>query len=101
MASITSAGVGSGLDLERIIKASVDAEDIPKLQSFAVKKQSLQVELSAVGEIKSAISQLEGSIKKLADIDNLRNVHRVFLNQVKATLFLLQQREILQQVHLM
>ena len=70
MASITSAGVGSGLDLERIIKASVDAEDIPKLQSFAVKKQSLQVELSAVGEIKSAISQLEGSIKKLADIDN-------------------------------
>lgn len=70
MASITSAGVGSGLDLESIIKASVDAENIPKLQKFAEKQESLQVELSALGEVKSAVSKLNDTVDKLSDIDN-------------------------------
>ena len=70
MASITSAGVGSGLDLESIIKASIDAENIPKLQAFAAKEESLQKELSSIDTISSAISQLESTIEKLSDIDN-------------------------------
>ncbi len=70
MPLITSAGIGSGLDLESIIKASVDAERLPKLQSLAVRQESLQVELSALGEVRSAMSQLEGTIAKLADMDN-------------------------------
>lgn len=70
MPLITSAGVGSGLDLESIIKASVDAENIPKMQSFAKKEESLQVELSAIGEVKSAISKLKDTFEKLADIEN-------------------------------
>jgi len=70
MASITSAGVGSGLDLESIIKASLDAENIPKLQAFATKEESLQKELSSIDTISSAISQLESTVKKLSDIDN-------------------------------
>ncbi|QUI63001.1 flagellar filament capping protein FliD [Pseudoalteromonas sp. A22] len=70
MPLITSAGVGSGLDLESIIKASVDAENVPKMQRFAAKQESLKVELSSVGEVKSAISKLKDTIEKLADIDN-------------------------------
>ncbi|WP_440055616.1 flagellar filament capping protein FliD [Pseudoalteromonas sp. T1lg65] len=70
MPLITSAGVGSGLDLESIIKASIDAENRPKMINFAQKQESLKVELSAVGEIKSAISKLKDTIEKLADIDN-------------------------------
>lgn len=70
MPLITSAGVGSGLDLESIIKASVDAENVPKMQSFAKKEESLQVELSAIGEVKSAISKLKDTFEKLADIEN-------------------------------
>lgn len=70
MPLITSAGIGSGLDLESIIKASVDSENIPKMQSFAAKQDSLKVELSAVGEVKSAISKLNDTIEKLADIEN-------------------------------
>lgn len=70
MASITSAGVGSGLDLESIIKASIDAENIPKLQSFAKKEEAITVELSALSEVKSAMTQLNDVIEKLADIDN-------------------------------
>jgi flagellar hook-associated protein 2 len=70
MPLITSAGIGSGLDLESIIKASVDAESRPKMISFIEKEERLQVELSAVGEIKSAISKLNDTIEKLADSDN-------------------------------
>jgi flagellar hook-associated protein 2 len=70
MPLITSAGIGSGLDLESIIKASVDAENRPKMISFIEKEERLQVELSAVGEIKSAISKLNDTIEKLADSNN-------------------------------
>ena len=70
MALITSAGVGSGLDLESIISATLSAENTPKLQALAEKEESLQVELSSLGEVKSAMSKLQDTIEKLADIDN-------------------------------
>ncbi|GLX83125.1 flagellar filament capping protein FliD [Thalassotalea eurytherma] len=70
MALITSAGVGSGLDLESIISATLDAENLPKLQKFQEKEGELTVELSAVGAVKSSLSSLEDVIEKLADIDN-------------------------------
>lgn len=70
MALITSAGVGSGLDLESIISATLSAESTPKLQAFAAKEETLQVELSSLGEVKSAMSKLQDTIEKLADIDN-------------------------------
>ena len=46
MASITSAGIGSGLDLESIITASVNAERAPKLRAIVRREDSLKVELS-------------------------------------------------------
>ncbi|CAM3937448.1 flagellar filament capping protein FliD [Pseudoalteromonas byunsanensis] len=70
MPLITSAGIGSGLDLESIIKASVDAENRPKMLSFIKKEETLQVELSAIGEVKSAMSKLQDIVKKLADPEN-------------------------------
>ncbi|WMN59375.1 flagellar filament capping protein FliD [Pseudoalteromonas xiamenensis] len=70
MPLITSAGIGSGLDLESIISASISAERTPKLQSLLKKEDSLKVELSSLGEVKSAISKLQTTIKKLADIEN-------------------------------
>ncbi|WP_165723542.1 MULTISPECIES: flagellar filament capping protein FliD [Pseudoalteromonas] len=70
MPLITSAGIGSGLDLESIIQASVDAENVPKMNAFATKDKALQVELSAIGEVKSALSKLQDTIEKLADPEN-------------------------------
>lgn len=74
MALITSAGVGSGLDLESIISASLAAENTPKLAAFAKKEETLQVELSSLGEVKSAMSKLQDTIEKLADIDNFNKL---------------------------
>ncbi|MFC3031841.1 flagellar filament capping protein FliD [Pseudoalteromonas fenneropenaei] len=70
MPLITSAGIGSGLDLESIISASISAERTPKLQSLVKKQESLKVELSSIGEVKSAVSKLQDTIKKLADLEN-------------------------------
>lgn len=80
MPLITSAGVGSGLDLESIISATLDAERVPKINSLAAKEEKLQVELSSLGEIKSAISSLNDTIEKLADLDNF-NKRTATLNQ--------------------
>ncbi|MEO2266928.1 flagellar filament capping protein FliD [Pseudoalteromonas sp. YIC-656] len=70
MPLITSAGVGSGLDLESIISASVNAENAPKMLSFIEREERLQVELSSLGAVKSALSQLKETMEKLADPDN-------------------------------
>ncbi|MCO7198996.1 flagellar filament capping protein FliD [Pseudoalteromonas sp. OANN1] len=70
MPLITSAGIGSGLDLESIISATVSAERNPKLQRLLEKEDSLKVELSSIGEVKSALSKLQDTFEKLADIKN-------------------------------
>lgn len=70
MAAITSAGVGSGLDLESIIQATVNAEDLPKVKRFEASKTRLSVELSGLGAVKSSLSAFQDIIKKLADLEN-------------------------------
>ncbi len=70
MTGITSAGVGSGLPLEDIINATLNAEDQPKIKRFEATKTRLNVELSALGAVKSALSSLQDIIKRLAEPDN-------------------------------
>jgi flagellar hook-associated protein 2 len=70
MAGITSAGVGSGLPLEDIINSTLNAEDQPKLKKFAQTKSKLDVELSSLGSVKSALSALSDVVKKLGDMAN-------------------------------
>jgi flagellar hook-associated protein 2 len=70
MALITSAGVGSGLDLEGIIQATVNAENLPKIAKFEKQETELSVQLSSIGAIKSSLSSLSDVVDKLNDIDN-------------------------------
>ncbi|MCF2863455.1 flagellar cap protein [Pseudoalteromonas sp. CO325X] len=70
MPLITQAGIGSGLDLESIISASIEAENVPKMQKFIQKDERLQVELSSIGAVKSALSKLKDTMEKLSDPDN-------------------------------
>lgn len=70
MAIITSAGVGSGLDLESIIQATVNAEDLPRVKRFQDTQKRLTVELSGLGAVKSSLSAFQDIIKKLADPEN-------------------------------
>ena len=59
--------VGSGLDVESIVKALVDADVAPKTNALNRKEEALKAELSAVGSLNSVLSSLETSLAKLSD----------------------------------
>jgi len=69
MASITSLGIGSGLDLEGIVTAFINAEAIPTEIRLQEKEDRLNVELSGIGSFKSALSTFNTTLEKLAKAD--------------------------------
>ena len=68
--AITSAGVGSGLDLESIIKVSVDAENAPKVAALDKRDSAVKLQLTAIGQIKGDLSAFESAVDKLKDPAN-------------------------------
>lgn len=63
--SITSLGVGSGIDLESIVKSFIDAEAVPQEIRLQAKEEKLTLELSGVGSFKSSLSTFDAILKKL------------------------------------
>lgn len=63
-AGLTAAGVGSGLDLESLMNASINAERQPQEQRIKKRKDTLNVTLSAVGSVKSALSDFRKAVDK-------------------------------------
>ena len=59
--------VGSGLDVEAIVKALVDADVAPKTNALDRKESGLQAELTAIGSLKSSLASLETAITGLVD----------------------------------
>lgn len=68
--NITAAGIGSGLDLESIIKVFVESEAVPMEIRLQNKQDRLSTELSGVGQFKSALSNFESVLKKLNEVDD-------------------------------
>ncbi|NVJ60361.1 MAG: flagellar filament capping protein FliD [Gammaproteobacteria bacterium] len=67
MGLITSAGIGSGIDLESIIEALVTAERRPKEISLNRLEQRTNTTLSGLGKLQSALSNLEDSLANLTE----------------------------------
>ena len=63
---ITSAGVGSGIDIESIISQLMTLERQP-LNKLNQKQSALDVQVSAYGTLKSAISDLASAALKMGD----------------------------------
>lgn len=63
---ITSAGIGSGIDIESIISKLMILENQP-LYNLRKKQANLDVQVSAFGKLKNAISELEDSAVKLGE----------------------------------
>lgn len=72
MPSVSSLGARSGLDLEGIVNATLEAERVPKENQLNEKEERLQVELSAVGEMQSVLSTLQDAAKELSEGDVFR-----------------------------
>ena len=64
MASITSAGVGSGLDIEGILTKLMEAERTP-LVALQTKETAYEAQISAYGKLTSAISTFRNSLTPL------------------------------------
>jgi flagellar hook-associated protein 2 len=65
MATISSLGIGSGLDLSSIVTGLVDAERAPTENRLALKEQTITARLSAFGALKSSLSLFQGSMSSL------------------------------------
>ena len=66
MASISSVGVGSNLDLSALLTQLQQAENVP-LAALQTKAKSYTSKLSAYGQIQSALESLQTAAKKLGD----------------------------------
>lgn len=68
MASISAAGIGTGLDINSIVSQLVAAERAPVKSRLDTKEANLQAELSAFGTLKSSLSTLQDALKGLNDL---------------------------------
>ncbi|WP_393937592.1 flagellar filament capping protein FliD [Aeromonas rivipollensis] len=64
--AITSAGAGSGIDLEKVISASVSAKKAQLQQPIITKQNSTQINLSGIGQLKSSLSAFTTILDKLS-----------------------------------
>lgn len=76
MVGITSAGIGSGLDVESIIGSLMAAERLP-LNKVSQERTSINTKISIYGIIKNSFSELKTAADKLSSLNNL--------NPLKAT----------------
>ncbi len=69
MASITSVGVGSGIDLEALITQIVDAERAPTESRLDFEQTRLEAEISAVGSLRLTMDAFQSALQDLKDLD--------------------------------
>lgn len=69
MATFTMTGLGSGFDIDKIVKAYIDAEQVPKETVLDNKKVKLESELSAFGTLKSHVDQLDSALYDLNKLE--------------------------------
>jgi len=72
MASITSPGIGSGLDINALVSQLVEAEKTPQTTRLDTKEAELTARLSAFGTLKGALSSLQTSLSGLTSLSTYR-----------------------------
>jgi flagellar hook-associated protein 2 len=68
--SISSLGIGSGLDLENLVNSLVAAEIAPQVVQLDQKEASLQTEISALGTLKASLDNFAKTLEDFSDPDN-------------------------------
>lgn len=62
--SVSSSGIGSGIDIKELVSNMIDAESHDKKVKFTADEASATAKISAYGDLKIAMSELQGSLKK-------------------------------------
>ena len=68
---ISSLGIGSGLDLQNIVTALVNADIQPQQTILTKKLNAANSQLSAYGQVKSALSGLQTSLTNLSSMSKI------------------------------
>ena len=63
--AMTSLGVGSGLELDQMVRQLVQIERQPKLERLDSREKTAETNVSALGSLKSAMSKLNDSLSDL------------------------------------
>ena len=71
MATISAAGVGSGLDIQSIISQLMEIERQP-LQRLQFKQGQLEAQISAYGQLSSSLSNFQAAMEKLGSVSALK-----------------------------
>ena len=71
--SLSSPGIGSGLDVKKIVDAIVTAAITPAQSRHDKQIGNVNTELSAVGQLKSALANMQESLKNMSDISKFYN----------------------------
>ncbi len=72
MAAITSAGIGSGIDIEGLVSQLVAAERAPATNRLAFKESRFLADLSGLGQLKGAMSQFQESVTALKNLSTFQ-----------------------------
>lgn len=70
--SIQSLGVGSGLDLEGLVTQLLQAESEPKTAALDAREESVEAEISAIGQLKSKLEDFQDTLDDLRSESNLK-----------------------------
>lgn len=71
--TITSTGLGSGLDINGIVSKLMSVESQP-LQQLATKEAGFQAKLTAYGQVKSALSSFQSAVSSLQSASTFQSL---------------------------
>lgn len=70
--SISSLGVGSGLDLEALVGQLLEAERKPKTDALDSRENNVEAEISGIGKLKSKLEDFQKTVDNLRSDANLK-----------------------------
>jgi flagellar hook-associated protein 2 len=70
--SISSLGVGSGLDLESLVGQLLEAERKPKTDALNSREENVEAEISGIGKLKSKLEDFQKTVDSLRSETNLK-----------------------------
>ncbi len=70
--SISSLGVGSGLDLEGLVGQLLEAERKPKTDALDSREKNIEAEISGIGRLKSKLEDFKKTLDNLRSDANLK-----------------------------
>ncbi|MFZ4792110.1 MAG: flagellar filament capping protein FliD [Candidatus Competibacteraceae bacterium] len=74
MASISTAGVGSGLDINKIVADLIAADRAPATKRLDTQEATLQAKLSAVGTLKGALADFQSALTGVTGVAKFQSL---------------------------